>query len=89
MVNQNDFNSTIEKEITKQLQEIDRHVDRTGWPLLIVGVSIFFLLVYLFITVFSIPTSEEYHGSQAAITERIDSLEQRIDELESEIESLK
>ncbi len=82
-----DFNNVIEEEISKQLKEFDKQVDRTGWPLLIVGVIVLFLLVYLFTTVFSFPTNEEYIDSQHALTQRIEVLEERVEYLELQAES--
>ncbi len=83
----NDFSNMIEEEISKQLKEFDKRVDRTGWPLLIVGVIALFLLVYLFSTVFSFPTNEEYTDSQQALTQRIADLEERVEYLELQTES--
>ncbi|MGX7109215.1 hypothetical protein [Facklamia miroungae] len=86
MATPSNFNSNFEEEINKHIEEIDRRVDRTGWPLLIIGVIIFFLLVYLSVKAFSIPTTKEYEGSQAAMNRKVEDLEKRITSLEALIE---
>lgn len=80
------FNSNFEEEITKKLQEIDHRVDRTGWPLLIAAVVFFFVLVYLSVKVFSIPTPEENTGLQHSLQEQILTLEERVSSLEERLE---
>ncbi|MGF3226686.1 hypothetical protein [Facklamia sp. P12932] len=86
MVTPSNFNTNFEEEITKHIEEIDRRVDRTGWPLLIIGIIIFFLLVYLSVKAFSIPTTKEYEGSQAAMNQKVEDLENRLSSLEALIE---
>lgn len=86
--NNNDKRSGIEEELTRQMKEFDRHADRVGWPLLIAGLLIFFMLVYIFVSLFSIPTAEEYILSQEAVAENISELESRVEELESQIQAM-
>lgn len=76
----------LEQEISKQIQQIDRRLDRSGWFYLIGVLVIFFLLVYLTVTIFRIPTSEEQSNEQASVESRIENLESRIFELESSLE---
>lgn len=78
--------NNLEQEISKQIQQIDRRLDRSGWFYLVGVLVIFFLLVYLTVTVFRIPTSEEQSTEQASIESRIEDLESRIFELESSLE---
>lgn len=84
----NEKRSGIEEELTRQIKEFDRHADRVGWPLLIAGLLIFFMLVYIFVSLFSIPTAEEYSLSQKAVAENISELESRIEDLESQVQAL-
>lgn len=84
----NEKRSGIEEELTRQIKEFDRHADRVGWPLLIAGLLIFFMLVYIFVSLFSIPTAEEYSLSQEAVAENISELESRIEDLESQVQAL-
>lgn len=78
--------NNLEQEIAKQIQQIDRRLDRSGWFYLVGVLVIFFLLVYLTVTIFSIPTSEEKSTEQAVTEERIQNLESRVLELESLLE---
>ncbi|MGO4927051.1 hypothetical protein ACTQ5J_00425 [Fundicoccus sp. Sow4_F4] len=78
--------NNLEQEISKQIQQIDRRLDRSGWFYLVGVLVIFFLLVYLTVTVFRIPTSEEQSTEQASVESRIEDLESRIFELESSLE---
>ena len=78
--------NNLEQEIAKQIQQIDRRLDRSGWFYLVGVLVIFFLLVYLTVTIFSIPTSEEESTEQAVTEERIQNLESRVLELESLLE---
>lgn len=78
--------NNLEQEIAKQIQQIDRRLDRSGWFYLVGVLVIFFLLVYLTVTIFSIPTSEDKSTEQAVTEERIQNLESRVLELESLLE---
>lgn len=78
--------NNLEQEIAKQIQQIDRRLDRSGWFYLVGVLVIFFLLVYLTVTIFSIPTSEEKSTEQAVTEERIQNLESRVLKLESLLE---
>lgn len=78
--------NNLEQEISKQIQQIDRRLDRSGWFYLVGVLVVLFLLVYLTVTVFSIPTSEEQSTDQASIETRVENLEARILELESSLE---
>ncbi|MRI82031.1 hypothetical protein GIY11_08445 [Aerococcaceae bacterium DSM 109653] len=78
--------NNLEQEIAKQIQQIDRRLDRSGWFYLVGVLVIFFLLVYLTVTIFSIPTGEEASTEQAVTEERIQNLESRVLELESLLE---
>ena len=78
--------NNLEQEIAKQIQQIDRRLDRSGWFYLVGVLVIFFLLVYFTVTIFSIPTSEEESTEQAVTEERIQNLESRVLELESLLE---
>lgn len=78
--------NNLEQEITKQIRQIDRRLDRSGWFYLVGVLVIFFLLVYLTVTVFRIPTSEEQSSEQASFDLRMNELETRIFELESTLE---
>lgn len=78
--------NNLEQEISKQIQQIDRRLDRSGWFYLVGVLVIFFLLVYLTVTVFRIPTSEEQSTEQASIESRMTELESRIFDLESSLD---
>lgn len=78
--------NNLEQEIAKQIQQIDRRLDRSGWFYLVGVLVIFFLLVYLTVTVFRIPTSEEQSTEQASIESRMTELESRIFDLESSLD---
>lgn len=78
--------NNLEQEISKQIQQIDRRLDRSGWFYLVGVLVIFFLLVYLTVTVFRIPTSEEQSTEQASIESRMTELESRIIDLESSLD---
>ena len=82
-----ELNSKIEREITKQIQEFDRRVDRTGWPILIIGIIVLFLLIYLLTNLFSIPTNKQNGGSHHAVDERIERLENRVSSLEDQLKT--
>lgn len=86
MQNRSNFNNNFEEEITNKLEEIDRHADRSGWPFLIIAIAIFFLLVFIAVKLFSIPTSKEFEGNQLQLSERITQLEDRIKSLENLIQ---
>ena len=86
MQNRSNFNNNFEEEITNKLEEIDRPADRSGWPFLIIAIAIFFLLVFIAVKLFSIPTSKEFEGNQLQLSERITQLEDRIKSLENLIQ---
>lgn len=75
--------SKLEEELSKQIDQIDRKLDRSGWLYLVVVLAIFFLLVYLSINLFRIPTTEYESSDLSSFEERIESLESRVIELES------
>ncbi|MBG9981669.1 hypothetical protein HZY86_00920 [Aerococcaceae bacterium DSM 111020] len=79
----NNYSKQIEEEIQKQLNEVDRRVDRGGWPSLLIIIVLLFLGLYL-ITTFIFP------DNSASITyeDRAESLEQQIESLETRIEQL-
>lgn len=72
----------LEEELSKQIDQIDRRLDRSGWLYLVVVLAIFFLLVYLTINLFRIPTAEYDSSDISSFEQRIESLESRVIELE-------
>ena len=78
--------NNLEQEIAKQIRQIDRRLDRSGWIYIVGVLVIFFLLVYLTVTIFRIPTSEEQTSEQTSFDLRMNELETRVFELESTLE---
>lgn len=85
MAQEEELNSKIEREIAKQIQDFDRRVDRTGWPILIIGIIVLFLLIYLITNLFSFPTNNQKGGPHQGIEQRIEKLEKRVQDLENQL----
>lgn len=85
MLNDSDKNNSLEQEISKQIEILDRRFDRNGWFFLVILLIIFFMLVYLFMQVFQVPSNDE-NISWSEVTEQISSLEERIEHLENQAE---
>ncbi|MBG9984023.1 hypothetical protein HYO62_03865 [Aerococcaceae bacterium DSM 111022] len=79
----NNFSKQIEEEIQKQLGEVDRRIDRGGWPSLLIIIVALFAGLYL-ITYWLSPDDEV----NVTYEDRAASYESRIEELESRIEVL-
>lgn len=79
----NNFSKQIEEEIQKQLGEVDRRIDRGGWPSLLSIIVALFAGLYL-ITYWLSPDDEV----NVTYEDRAASYESRIEELESRIEVL-
>ena len=86
MSHSNEINRTIEEEIKKQLNEINRHVDRTGWPFLISGIFILFIVTYLIISFFGINTNDSPNSSNNDLQKQVQQLESRIQKLEKQLD---
>lgn len=81
----NNFSKQIEEEIQKQLGEVDRRIDRGGWPSLLIIIVALFAGLYL-ITYWLNPDD----GDNVNVTyeERAASYESKLEELENRIEEL-
>ncbi|MBG9988956.1 hypothetical protein HZY88_08215 [Aerococcaceae bacterium DSM 111176] len=81
----NNFSKQIEEEIQKQLGEVDRRIDRGGWPSLLIIILALFAGLYL-ITYWLNPDD----GDNVNVTyeERAASYESKLEELENRIEEL-
>lgn len=79
----NNFSKQIEEEIQKQLGEVDRRIDRGGWPSLLIIIVALFAGLYL-ITYWLSPDDEV----NVTYEDRAASYESKIEELESRIEVL-
>ena len=86
MSHSNEINRTIEEDIKKQLNEINRHVDRTGWPFLIGGIFILFIVTYLIISLFGITTNDSPNSSNNDLQQQVQQLESRIQKLEKQLD---
>ncbi|MBR7926836.1 hypothetical protein KBI51_01425 [Aerococcaceae bacterium zg-ZUI334] len=77
----------MEKEISKQIDEIDKHLDRGGLLSLILVVVAIFVIGYWIIDFFRIRDDNPALSvqSQVELMERIDELEQRIETLELQL----
>ncbi|MBK0347234.1 hypothetical protein JDW15_01115 [Aerococcaceae bacterium zg-ZJ1578] len=77
----------MEKEISKQIDEIDKHLDRGGLLSLILVVVAIFVIGYWVIDFFRIRDDNPALSvqSQVELMERIDELEQRIETLELQL----
>lgn len=75
----------LEEEFSKQIDQIDRRLDRSGWFYLVIVLAIFFLVVYFTINLFRIPTSEYQSSDISSFEKRIETLESRINELEDSV----
>ncbi|MBD3949296.1 hypothetical protein I4Q36_04150 [Tuanshanicoccus lijuaniae] len=77
----------MEKEFSKQMDEIDKHLDRGGFLSLILVVVAIFVIGYWVIDFFRIRDHSPALSvqSQVELMERIDQLEERIETLESEL----
>lgn len=84
----NQKNTSIEVEIQKQLDKLDKRFDRNGWFFLVVLMLILFLLIYLFMNVFRVPETDVYQ-SNTDIRNEIQLLQERVESLELEIENLR
>lgn len=75
----------IEKEISKQIDEMDKRIDRGGMLSLLLVVVAIFVLGYWVIDFFSITDEESVltMQTQTELIERIDQLESRIKVLEA------
>lgn len=74
----------IEQELTKQIDEMDRRIDRGGMLSFVLVILAIFIAIYLFIDFFSITDDDSilHMQTQAELIERIDQLESRIQLLE-------
>ncbi len=79
----NNFSKQIEEEIQKQLGEVDRRIDRGGWPSLLIIIVALFAGLYL-ITYWLSPEDDV----NVTYEDRAASYESKIEELESRIEVL-
>lgn len=79
----------IEQEISKQIEEFDKKVDRGGMLYLLIIVVVIFSLVFFLVDFFStnedVPLMTE---SQTELVETLQQLESRIDQLEQRIVEL-
>lgn len=83
---ENDKNpNLLEQEIAKKLEQFDKRFDRNGWFFLVIVILIFFILLYLFMTLFSVPETDTYTSTNELRT-HIESLESRVESLEEHIE---
>ncbi|UUX33842.1 hypothetical protein [Fundicoccus culcitae] len=81
-------NTSIEQELSKQMDEIDRRFDRGGWFYMIIVILLLFIGIYVLITYFQIPSDEREDINEAhqSLVDRVDSLESRLIELEQQSE---
>lgn len=79
----NNYSKQIEEEIQKQLNEVDRHVDRGGWSSLLVIILVLFVALY-FITQILTPDND----ISFTYEDRVTTLEKTVEKLESRIEVL-
>ncbi|MGO4937558.1 hypothetical protein ACTQ54_08050 [Fundicoccus sp. Sow4_H7] len=88
MKKNNKTNKTIEQELSKQMDEIDRRIDRGGWFYMIIVILLLFIGIYVLITFFQIPSDERIDITevQQPLIDRIESLESRIEFLENQID---
>lgn len=81
----NNFSKQIEEEIQKQLGEVDRRIDRGGWPSLLIIILALFAGLYL-ITYWLNPDDND--NVNVTYEERAASYESKLEDLESRIEEL-
>lgn len=77
----------IEQEISRQLKEFDRRLDRTGWLSVVLVIVLLFIFLALIMSFFQDEDGETMYYQSTY--DYIEELEQRIDSLELEIEQLK
>lgn len=77
----------IEQEISRQLKEFDRRLDRTGWLSVVLVIVLLFIFLALIMSFLQDEDGETMYYQSTY--DYIEELEQRIDSLELEIEQLK
>lgn len=77
----------IEQEISKQIDEFDKKVDRGGFVYLLLIVLVLFLLVFWLVESFSISDRDNMiaDDNEAGLYQRIEELEQSVTDLEARI----
>lgn len=87
MTENNKNTNILEQELAKRLEQFDKRFDRDGWFFLVIVILIFFILLYLFMTLFSVPETDTYTSSNELRT-HIESLETRVESLEEQLEQI-
>lgn len=82
----NQNHNSIEEEINKRLDQIDKRFDRNGWFFIVVLVLTLFVAIYLFMNFFSVDNDQYVTNSE--LTERIEQLEVKLQALEEQVQSL-
>lgn len=84
----NSKQNTIEEELRKHVEKLDKRFERNGWFFMLMLILILFIIVYLFMNVFRTPEVNQYQTADD-IMEEFSILEERVHSLELEVESLK
>lgn len=85
-MSENKGSTSIEEEISKQIDNLDRRFDRNGWFFIVVLVIILFMLVYIFMQVYRGPDNQEFTKDE--IIQKFESMEDELASYDERIEAL-
>lgn len=85
-MSENKETSTIEEEISKQIDNLDHRFDRNGWFFIVVLVIILFMLVYIFMQLRGPESKVEF--TEEEIFEKFESIDQELSFYEERIAEL-
>ena len=93
MVQPNNDNKTtalpqqIEQEIRRQMEEMDKRLDRSGWLYLVLALVALFIFLYFFM-VLNPSSDEAYDSSYQALVEQVDQLDNQVESLQNQVDQL-
>ncbi|WP_124058585.1 hypothetical protein [Vaginisenegalia massiliensis] len=82
------YQLNVDPEMAKK---IDRRLDRSGWFYLVVVIGLLFLVLYLMISLFRIPTNEsihQYSENQTRLEKRVEDLENQVKDYQQRLEKI-
>lgn len=86
-INIQDIQEQVEREIARQVSQMNRRFDRASWFYLVLTIALLFGSLYLLMTYLEVPVEDSYEA-ELHISEEVKSLEYRINQLESQLDEM-